>query len=254
MSTEKALTRMRHPPCSTNYKFTGYERDSETGLDYAFARYYNQRMTRFQSGDPLAGDASDPQSLNRYAYARSNPVNLVDRFGLCYQDSDGVMHDEAGAPCVSNGGTGITVIGDPVNFDPTWSDPWGDPSQACANDPLYGCYGDIGSGGCWTCGGLGFFQGQLDPPIPPKPQTPGRTTAVNQCAAQNAASLASIFHANQNNFWVSALLGNDASTLSNLVFGPNRAAAAGSFAVSNPTKYSLINAGAYAAGQIPTGG
>ncbi len=41
--------------CSTNYKFTGYERDPETaggtssGNDYAFARYYNSRMGRFLS-------------------------------------------------------------------------------------------------------------------------------------------------------------------------------------------------------------
>jgi RHS repeat-associated protein len=30
--------------CNTSYKFTGYERDPETGLDYAFARYYNSRL------------------------------------------------------------------------------------------------------------------------------------------------------------------------------------------------------------------
>lgn len=68
--------------CSTNYKFTGYERDSETGLDYAFARYYNQRMGRFGTGDPLAGDIGDPQTLNRYTYTRNNPVNMVDPTGL----------------------------------------------------------------------------------------------------------------------------------------------------------------------------
>jgi len=69
--------------CSTNYKFTGYERDTETGLDYAFARYYNPRMGRFMSGDPLGGGSSDPQSHNRYSYTRNNPVNLIDPSGLC---------------------------------------------------------------------------------------------------------------------------------------------------------------------------
>jgi RHS repeat-associated protein len=68
--------------CSTSYKFTGYERDAETGIDYAFARYYNPRMGRFMSGDPLGGDASDPQSHNGYSYTRSNPVNLTDPSGL----------------------------------------------------------------------------------------------------------------------------------------------------------------------------
>jgi RHS repeat-associated protein len=35
--------------CQPSYKFTGYERDSETGLDYAMFRYYNGRTGRFMS-------------------------------------------------------------------------------------------------------------------------------------------------------------------------------------------------------------
>jgi RHS repeat-associated protein len=68
--------------CNTSYKFTGYERDSETGLDYAFARYYNSRLGRFMTGDPAPADLSDPQTLNRYAYVRNNPVNLTDPIGM----------------------------------------------------------------------------------------------------------------------------------------------------------------------------
>jgi RHS repeat-associated protein len=68
--------------CSDHYKFTGYERDSETGLDYAFARYYNSRTGRFMSPDPLGGSTSAPQSLNRYAYVQNNCTNLVDPFGM----------------------------------------------------------------------------------------------------------------------------------------------------------------------------
>jgi RHS repeat-associated protein len=68
--------------CSDHYKFTGYERDSETGIDYAFARYYNPRTGRFLSPDPLDGSTSAPQSLNRYAYVQNNCTNLVDPFGL----------------------------------------------------------------------------------------------------------------------------------------------------------------------------
>jgi RHS repeat-associated protein len=51
-------------------------------LDYAFARYYNQRMGRFMSGDPLAGEGNDPQTLNRYSSVRNNSVNLVDPSGM----------------------------------------------------------------------------------------------------------------------------------------------------------------------------
>lgn len=79
--------------CTPRYRFTGYERDLETaygtsaGNDYAFARYYNSRLGRFMSGDPLDGDITDPQTLNKYAYVRNNPLNLIDQLGMdfnCY--------------------------------------------------------------------------------------------------------------------------------------------------------------------------
>lgn len=68
--------------CSSNYKFTGYEYDSETGLYYAYARYYNPRLGRFMSPDPLMGSLSNPQSLDRYAYVANDPLNLVDPSGM----------------------------------------------------------------------------------------------------------------------------------------------------------------------------
>jgi RHS repeat-associated protein len=63
--------------------FTTYERDSESGNDYALARYYASRLGRFISPDALAGSTSDPQSLNRYTYAHDLPTNLVDLSGMC---------------------------------------------------------------------------------------------------------------------------------------------------------------------------
>jgi len=68
--------------CPQAYKFTGYERDPETGLDYAVFRYYNSRVGRFMSPDPIEGDVGDPQSLNRYTYVVNDPVNLTDPLGL----------------------------------------------------------------------------------------------------------------------------------------------------------------------------
>lgn len=65
-------------------KFTRYERDIETGLDYAQARYYASAQGRFASPDPaLASMKPDnPQTLNRFVYALNNPVNLIDPDGL----------------------------------------------------------------------------------------------------------------------------------------------------------------------------
>jgi RHS repeat-associated protein len=65
-------------------KFTGYERDSNTGLDYANARMYGAGRGRFIQPDPIglkAVDPKRPQSLNRYAYALNDPVNITDVSG-----------------------------------------------------------------------------------------------------------------------------------------------------------------------------
>ena len=109
------------------------------------------------------------------------------------------------------------------------------------DDPMDGAYVNFGA---WD----------LISPANNGPSTWIMIKAVNQCASRTAPSLASMFGWNQDNFWVSAFAGNDASTLSNLVFGPGRSGAAASLAVTNPTKYSLVNLGASAAGKIPTGG
>jgi len=70
------------PNASQNYKFTGKERDSESGLDNFEARYLGSSLGRFMSPDPMGGDTKDPQSLNRYAYVRNNPLKLTDPTGL----------------------------------------------------------------------------------------------------------------------------------------------------------------------------
>ena len=65
-------------------KFTGKERDPETGLDYFGARYYGSKIGRFTTVDPvLAVKAAvvDPQRWNRYAYGRNNPLRYMDPTG-----------------------------------------------------------------------------------------------------------------------------------------------------------------------------
>jgi RHS repeat-associated protein len=62
--------------------FTSYERDSESGNDYAMMRYGVNRLARLSSPDLLSGSIDDPQSLNRYAYALNDPCNSEDPLGL----------------------------------------------------------------------------------------------------------------------------------------------------------------------------
>jgi RHS repeat-associated protein len=74
---------------SDPYKFTGKERDSESGNDYFGARYFASSMGRFISPDHPFVDQhpDDPQSWNLYAYARNNPLINIDPTGLgCITD------------------------------------------------------------------------------------------------------------------------------------------------------------------------
>jgi RHS repeat-associated protein len=66
------------------YKFTGKERDPESGLDYFGARYYSSSLGRFATVDPKAiglRHLVNPQKFNRYAYVLNNPISLFDPNG-----------------------------------------------------------------------------------------------------------------------------------------------------------------------------
>jgi RHS repeat-associated protein len=98
---------------SVTQKFTGKERDSESGLDYFGARYYGSALGRFTSPDEFKGgfenlngtpafspgpigyaDLSDPQTLNMYVYTRNNPLKYIDPDGHAPSDVvyDGNTH------------------------------------------------------------------------------------------------------------------------------------------------------------------
>jgi RHS repeat-associated protein len=68
---------------TTKIQFTTYERDNESGNDYAMARYNVSRLGRFSMPDLLGGTIGDPQSLNHYPYTADDPINHFDPFGIC---------------------------------------------------------------------------------------------------------------------------------------------------------------------------
>lgn len=64
------------------YRYSGNERDEETGLDRHGARYYAAWLGRWTSADP-AGLGDGP---NAYAYVKGNPVTHRDPSGLLTED------------------------------------------------------------------------------------------------------------------------------------------------------------------------
>jgi RHS repeat-associated protein len=84
--------------CSQNYKFTGKERDYESGLDNFGARFDSSGLGRFLSPDPVEitpGRLRDPQQLNLYSYVRNNPLRFVDPDGEILQLSGDVNEAQA---------------------------------------------------------------------------------------------------------------------------------------------------------------
>ncbi len=181
---------------TTKWKFTSYERDAESNNDYATFRSYVNRLGRFSSPDPLGGSLADPQSLNRYAYVRNDPVNLIDPLGLVIECT----------PIFSTGSEGT------VSFQ-FW--------YCIEYKGLGGGVGVQDQGRSGPGGGGGG------------PQQPSRTAEVNRCAADlaNTASLAALTKT-QNVPVVGTLFSNNVSSVSKLVFGPNRLGGAQSVALN----------------------
>ncbi len=84
VSSQRAAGLGYSNPGQTRKGFTGYEKDDESGLDFAQARYYKALHGRFTTVDPMNESASPdkPQTFNRYAYVTNDPLNYIDPSGL----------------------------------------------------------------------------------------------------------------------------------------------------------------------------
>ncbi len=79
-----------HPSQPVPQQFTGKELDSETGLYYYGARYYDPRSQEWQTPDPISSSYLDgkpnngvfnPANLNPYLYTFGNPQGYIDPNG-----------------------------------------------------------------------------------------------------------------------------------------------------------------------------
>jgi RHS repeat-associated protein len=101
---------------TNSFRYTGREYDTETGLYYYRARYYDPSVGRFISEDPLefAGE-----STSFYEYDYDDPANFIDPSGMQSQDTC-VKHPEVCGPAM------------PALYDPPW---WSMPAAPPAPAP-----------------------------------------------------------------------------------------------------------------------
>ena len=150
----------------------------------AWFRTYDDLAGRWTSPDPLAGDITNPQSLNWYAYVLNNPTSNVDPLGL-----DG-CDPEFDTDCDS--GDVQCSITD-AQCDPGACDP----DVACGAIPSGGEGGAIppvvgsggfpppGLGGIGICGGgmgSGPLSGDYGPGLPPLSGGGGLPCEFGECA------------------------------------------------------------------------
>ncbi len=88
--------------------YTGHKFDTDLGLSYMQARYYDPVIGRFYSNDPIG--FRDVHSFNRYAYVNNNPYKYVDPSGMC---AEGTGKDG----CTITGKTSGNISG--TEIDPT---------------------------------------------------------------------------------------------------------------------------------------
>jgi RHS repeat-associated protein len=110
-STAFASHRGGSAPPAKRFRFTGKERDEETGLYYHGARYYAPWLGRWTSPDPAG---VRPGEVSAYVYCRNRPV---------------VLHDPDGAAPVGPGAGGAVGGGGATGLPPGMTPEYMPPTQ-----------------------------------------------------------------------------------------------------------------------------
>jgi RHS repeat-associated protein len=116
-SSAQRTDTLGYKPEEIRQDYTGYQKDDESGLEFAQARYYNNKHGRFTSVDPLVASANvkDPQTFNRYSYAMNSPYKFTDPLGLVVMD--------AGGGSSSGGDVGHSHLSNNKGLNAEFSDP-----------------------------------------------------------------------------------------------------------------------------------
>jgi RHS repeat-associated protein len=132
------------------FMYRGEQYDSDLGLYYLRARYYNPLTGRFMSKDPEHGFAKLTATLHKYLYANGDPVNEIDPRGregfLDYAIK--TLGSEKAVPFINAVGCGIGIwnsiaVGTIEDF------------KDAGNDlTLFGCVSIFFGANGWTAVGL----------------------------------------------------------------------------------------------------
>jgi len=161
---------------TTDPAFTGQRQDTVSGL-YDFPARQYAIQGRWSTPDPsglTSVSLSDPQTLNRYAYVRNNPMAMVDPNGLCGGDEDDLEGEEgydAGEFCQ------IPVGGGGGSQDPTSGGSQANSGQSCGPDDAP-CLGNDPANP--TVDPLASLAPPPSQPAPPYEQYPSSVAVVGE--------------------------------------------------------------------------
>jgi RHS repeat-associated protein len=96
-----------------NFRFPGQFYDNETGLSYNHFRYYQSKFSRYNRPDP----ASIRNGMNLYIYAKNNPLQYIDPYGLYVICVGGAGGWAVGLGGPAAGETGSMVVCFDHNFN-----------------------------------------------------------------------------------------------------------------------------------------
>ncbi len=95
--------------------YTGHVYDKRLGLMYMGRRFYDPKIGRFISADPIGFTPNNVQSFNRYAYANNNPYKYWDPDGRFAHALVGLGAVMLGYTAITGGLTGANTMETPMH-------------------------------------------------------------------------------------------------------------------------------------------